>query len=82
MYKWFTDDQFIKNHPKHGAQYRKPSQYTVVFPVKHIKNTQTARRPKKKILKWKPEDIMPDQLSQDQKPVIDKSNDNAHYNRM
>jgi hypothetical protein len=51
MYERLADDQLIKNHPKHGSQYCKPSQYTVIFPIKHIKNTQTAGCPEKKILK-------------------------------
>ena len=73
-----TDTLFVSRHPQRCAKHRKPTQYAVIFLLKHIKYTNSAGYPENQIFHRDQKQIMPYQPAHYDKPVIHKSDKNSH----
>ncbi|MCM1212785.1 MAG: hypothetical protein NC318_14455 [Blautia sp.] len=82
MYEKIANQQFITCHTDQGAYYGKPPEYAVVFPIQHIEDSQPAGNPKKEIFQGYQQISMLYQFAQNQKPIVNESNDNAHNDGM
>lgn len=77
-----ADTFFVRDHSKGCPEHGKPPEYTVVFLIEHIKNTDCAGDPEYHILQGNKKVTVSDQAAQYQKSIICNGNNNAHQKRM